>query len=129
MSASSADEFDEVAFIDIQSDELTTSVDDVDTISLGVSSTNEDRVVGDLSLSDNGSRGDFNDEEMAEFGHNVQKTVLGSNVHVDGEIVGELRRHSQFTSLLKLRLSFLWWTFWRDLEIYQSTSNLLISLI
>jgi len=71
VSASSADEFDEVIFIDVQSDKLSASIDDVNTISLGVSGTDEDGVVGDLSLADDGSRGDFNDEEMAELGHDV----------------------------------------------------------
>jgi hypothetical protein len=107
VSTSSADELDEIVFIDVQSNKLSASVDDIDTVSLGVSGTDEDGVIRDLSLSNNGSRGDFDNKEVTELGHEVQKTVLGGNMHEDGEVIGELRRHSQFTSLLEFGLSFL----------------------
>ena len=77
---------------------------DKDAISNGVLGTDKDGILGcrDLLTEKQGACGELVEEEVAEFGHDVENTILCAHVHEDREIGGHIRGIGDLGDLLVL---------------------------
>lgn len=76
--------------INLDEDEVTVLGNSVDTVFLGVLSTNEDGGIGDLSFINKSAGGQFVDQEETTLAQTEELTVFGADLHVDGEISREI---------------------------------------
>jgi hypothetical protein len=93
---SSSNELDQVVFIDVNSVNLSSSVDADHTVGGVVADTDERKLVGDLLSVDKGTSTAFEHEEVTKLGHHEDNTVFRAGLHQDGEVSLGVRSHSDF---------------------------------
>ena len=109
------DVWDKSVRVAAKSNDRTFLVDDEHTVRFSVSCSDEDWVVAEFTLADNGASGNFVNEVVTEFGDDIQDAKLGRDLHINWEIVGFFRRKGNFSVCFELCFSFSRWSY-RDFK-------------
>ncbi len=89
-----------------------------------MSSSNKDWVIAEFSLTNARSSSNFINQVVAEFGYDIEDTVLGRDLHVNREIIWLIGGKSDITTCFEFRFTFRWCACYSDGKVRLSLMRL-----